>query len=240
MIAFLSLASQKADNTFLLNIVKDFAASYTEESWSYHLYERLGDAKEYLETEPILDLISWDVTVAGALEQLKELRKAYQETFLLIVADRSISPMRYLRPDIAPRALILKPVKSKNTKSAIEDIFKAFTEQLQRNDSSKTFHIETREGIQNVPVSQIDYFEAKEKKIFLRTKSEEYGFYDSLDELQKRLPASFFRCHRSYIVNMKRVKETQLSENLLLMKDGIAVPFSRSYKRAIKEYRQHG
>jgi len=92
------------------------------------------------------------------------------------------------------------------------------------------------EGKQYIPLNQIYYVEAREKKIFIRTKQEEYGFYDTIENMEKKLPENFLRCHRSYIVNMSKVTAVKVSQSLIEVQDNLQVPLSRSYKRAVKEY----
>jgi two-component system, LytTR family, response regulator LytT len=66
--------------------------------------------------------------------------------------------------------------------------------------------------------------------------------YGTLDELQARLdPASFWRVHRSHLVNIHKIKEIVpwVSRNYILkMKDakGTEIPVSRAQTRRLREY----
>lgn len=154
----------------------------------------------------------------------------------MVVADGSISPMVYLRPGIMPSSLLLKPVSRENLVMVVNEMMDAFTEKFDSKDVPESFVIETREGKQYIPLNQIYYVEAREKKIFIRTKQEEYGFYDTIENMEKKLPENFLRCHRSYIVNMSKVTAVKVSQSLIEVQDNLQVPLSRSYKRAVKEY----
>ena len=235
MITFFALCGQKAEYELIKAFVSKYAALYTDEMWEYICFQKLKEAEYFLRSEPVLDIISWDVTLKGAKEALERIRRRNGTAFLLIVADATVSPLHYLKPGISPRALLLKPIDGHSAETVVRDIFEVFMRRME-NSEDHSFLVETREGKQYVPLWQIDYFEAKEKKLFVRTKSREYGFYATLDELMKKLPNNFLRCHRSYIVNMKRAEKLILSENLIQLADGVMVPFSRSYKKALKEY----
>lgn len=239
MITYLALLKKKAEHEQLLKVIKKYAAIYTDEMWSYLFAQNVSGAEELLASEPVLDLISWDVTIKDALTALKTMRSCHNESFLIVIADISVSPMAYLKPGIFPGALLIKPVNHKDLEQVIKDLFEVLTRKFD-NGQEDTFLVETREGKRYIPVGQIDYFEAKEKKIFVRIKSCEYGFYDVLEALESRLPIGFLRCHRSYIVNMKRAKSLNLSRHVISMVDDVEVPFSRSYKKAIKEYLKNG
>jgi two-component system response regulator LytT len=66
--------------------------------------------------------------------------------------------------------------------------------------------------------------------------------FRTLDELQARLdPATFWRVHRSHLVNINKIKEIVpwFSRNYILrMKDARAteIPVSRSQTRRLREY----
>ena len=54
---------------------------------------------------------------------------------------------------------------------------------------------------------EIDYIESNEGQSFLHIKGESFPSVSTLNELEARLlPFGFFRCHRSYIVNLQKVK----------------------------------
>lgn len=235
MITYLALLKNKTEYEQLLKVIQKYAAIYTDEIWSYLFVQNVSRVKELLASEPVLDLISWDVTIKDALAALENMRSCHNEAFLMVIADTSVSPTAYLKPGIFPGALLMKPVNRKDLEQVIKDLFEVLVKKFDEGQAD-TFLVETREGKCYIPVGQIDYFEAKEKKIFVRTKSCEYGFYDALEALENRLPIGFVRCHRSYIVNMKRARSLNLSRHIILMVDDVEVPFSRSYRKAIKEY----
>lgn len=236
MITFLSYASQKSENILIKEEVRLQAARWTEEAWAYELFEELSQVENYLSKDPLLDIVSWDVTVRGAAEGLKRMRKSHPQAFLLVIADESISPMVYLRPGISPSSLLLKPLGKYPLNEIIEEMMAAFSERFEKKEVQKVFVIESREGKQYIPLQQIYYVEAREKKVYIRTKQEEFGFYETIENMEKQLPETFCRCHRSYIVNMAKVRGVKASLNLIEIQDGLEVPLSRSYKKTIKEY----
>ncbi|MBE1555218.1 LytTR family transcriptional regulator DNA-binding domain-containing protein [Sporosarcina limicola] len=55
---------------------------------------------------------------------------------------------------------------------------------------------------------EIDYIESNDGQSFLHIKGESFPSVFTLNELEERLlPFGFFRCHRSYIVNLQKVRE---------------------------------
>ena len=212
------------------------AAFHSEEDWRYFLYTKLEDLRKALKAEPVLDILCWNVSGKQALSELEQTRKKYMEAFLLLIADSSISPMEYLRPSILPTALLLSPFDRFQCSQVLGELISSYCSQFKNKEDEDTFLIETREGRQRVPLSQISFVEARDKKIYICTRSESFGFYETIDHMSELLPGHFLRCHRSFIVNMEKVKKLNLSEGMIELDNGETVPLSRSYRKAVRAY----
>ena len=91
-----------------------------------------------------------------------------------------------------------------------------------------------------VDADDIYYASAQEKTTLVYTRKEEYAMPMSISDFQAGLPGEqFFRCHRSYTVNLSKIREIVPWFNntyLLRLRDIDAeVPVSRS---KVKEFRQ--
>lgn len=88
---------------------------------------------------------------------------------------------------------------------------------------------------------EIDYIESLDKCNYLSVRGSLYPAAFTMDELESRLErCGFFRCHRSYIVNMQRVREVEkLTKNsfTLLLNDtaGSRIPLSKGRATQMKE-----
>ena len=214
--------------------LRDIAARRTDGEWEMHGFSDVVSVQEYLADEPVLDILNWDLTVCNSLEELKGVRPRYKQAFLMLLADASISPMAYIRPNIVPNSLLLKPYTEIELLTVLNEMVES-CESSEDVTCAESILIETREETRRIPYSKIYYIEAREKKVFVRTRKEEYGFYRSVESIMNELPAYFQRCHRSYIANMRKAIQICNSDNTIEMGNGIRVPIARSYKRQIKE-----
>lgn len=88
---------------------------------------------------------------------------------------------------------------------------------------------------------EIDYIESNEGQSHLHIKGEAFSCGFTLSELEERLKAfGFFRCHRSYIVNLQKVREvitwTRNSYNLILDdEDKTSIPLSKAKMAQLKD-----
>lgn len=89
-----------------------------------------------------------------------------------------------------------------------------------------------------VPIEQISHIESLQKKTWFYANDEGYCTNYTLKDLQVRLPHSFLRIHRSYIVNIAFIQRISrdLSSNLVLtLKDETELPVSQTYITDLKK-----
>lgn len=78
--------------------------------------------------------------------------------------------------------------------------------------------------------SEIVYCEVIARKIYLHLRGgETVAYYDKLEELEKRMDKRFFRCHRSYLVNLDFVRGCR--DGLVMLAEGGEIPVSRLRER---------
>lgn len=235
MISMIIFNKKEEELLLLTKLVKELAAKLTEDYWRIETSTSLEEVSRIFQKNPLVDFSCYDITLKDTLEKLIEIRKEYVEMGLLLIADSSVSPLSYLRPSIKADALLMRPFTCENIKETLTELFMDHFK-IVSDDKEKMYVIESKEGKITVPYCKIYYFEAREKKVFIRIKSEEYGFYAVLDQLEEILPENFIRCHRSFIVNADKVLQVKLSSNSLRLSEGFDVPLSRSYKPVWKEF----
>jgi two-component system LytT family response regulator len=106
--------------------------------------------------------------------------------------------------------------------------------------SVHTINLVKDERIIVTDINDIYYAEAHEKMTFVYTRREEYVMSKNITEFCSRLPEeAFFRCHRSYCINLSKIREIEPWFNntyMLKLRDlEFQVPVSRS---KVKEFRQ--
>lgn len=85
-----------------------------------------------------------------------------------------------------------------------------------------------------IPYREILCFEKKQRKVLVYRDSSENPceFYSTMDELCSMLPGYFFRCHNSYVVNMRNVRRYART---YFDVGGHHVPISRVYEKQARE-----
>ncbi len=103
-----------------------------------------------------------------------------------------------------------------------------------------TINLVKDERIIVTDINDIYYTEAHEKLTFVYTRREEYVMSLNISEFCSRLPeAYFFRCHRSYCVNLSKIREIEpwFNNTYILKLHDLAfqVPVSRSKVKAFRQ-----
>ncbi len=214
--------------------MSDLTADYSDEKLEIREASTKSQLLSFLSEADLLDLAVVDVTLPGALEGARQVRSRFSGAEILVVADTSVSPMEYMHPSIRASALLLRPV-SERWEPSIRDFFTPILLRKHPDAGEGILRVENRDGIFRIPFSRICYLEAREKKVFIRTPTEEYGVNEALERLAAQLPDNFLRCHRSYIVNRDWVYRIRLPENLLYLRNDMQVPISRGCRAAMRE-----
>lgn len=101
-------------------------------------------------------------------------------------------------------------------------------------DAAKNLVIQRGSGCQVVPLSDILYCEVLGRKIFIHKKDGiVLDYYDRLEDLEQRVDSRFFKCHRSYLVNLDHVGGCQ--DGQVLLSQGERIPVSRLRERELTQ-----
>lgn len=95
--------------------------------------------------------------------------------------------------------------------------------------------VQTGSGDAVLRLEQIDYLEAARNYIAVHADGREYIIRETMSNLMRRLSGgSFARTHRSYIVNIDKIREIRTidSAQRIFLHNGDDVPLSRSYRDA--------
>ena len=103
-------------------------------------------------------------------------------------------------------------------------------------DEDDALFFKTEYKIVRVNVSSISCVEGMSEylKLHLDDEKSPLVILLSMKKLEARLPAFFMRVHKSYIINLKKIRE--VSRNRILMENGTLIPVGDIYKEAFQSY----
>jgi two-component system LytT family response regulator len=101
--------------------------------------------------------------------------------------------------------------------------------------------IVVRDGphIRVIPVEKLDFAEAQDDLVVLRSEGKKYSKSQTLAALASTLdPSRFFRVHRSYVINLDRLRQVELyakNSHVAILTDGSRIPISREGHARLKD-----
>jgi DNA-binding LytR/AlgR family response regulator len=122
------------------------------------------------------------------------------------------------------RALIQKMVRELNEQDEFGD------------DDTGEFIVNAGAEFIRIQTRGILFLESRAKRMVVHTRGQELEFYANFNTCMTLLPQHFVRCHKSFVVNLRKVRSANFSENTLTLVDNGIIPISRTYRDGIRAW----
>ena len=226
---------KKKENDYLADKAKDVNAYVSDTKLKIsQLLDRDDVTDKVKSGDPGQGLMAVTAVSDKDASVAENVRSANKSAGIMIVADETVSPKRYLTPKIKASSLLLRPYSDDEASDTMKEFLSDF---YARDDiRKKNIVIGSRGNKHAVSLSEIYYIEAKGKKVLFRLKNRELSEYASFETVLKALGDNFVRCHRSFAFNMDYFMSVKLSDNQIKLMHGMTVPLSRTYKAMMREW----
>lgn len=122
--------------------------------------------------------------------------------------------------------LIKKPLNE-------EKVEKAYLKAIEKfNKENKVIVVKTLKETRKVKINEIYYIESDARLVNIYLKNEVLVSYGKLSDMEEILKGNFLRTHKSYLVNLERVKSYK--HNQVILDNGKVVPISRNSISKVK------
>ena len=196
------------------------------------------DAKEIIEKDRI-DVLFCDINLPelNGLDFVKSLENPPMVVFTTAYSEYAIDGFRLDAVDY-----LLKPFGLEEFNHAVDKIKKIYdaqaaAQEVSQIDEDDAIFLKTEYKIVRVNIANIQYIEAMSEylRIFQGEGTRPIIVLLSMKKMEERLPStSFMRVHRSYIINLKRIKE--VSKSRIVLDEDIDIPIGDSYRDQFNAY----
>ncbi len=185
--------------------------------------------EELLNYDKSIDILFLDIQMNGmdGMETARKLRSRNFKGFLIFIT--VLQEMVFQSFEVQAYDYLLKPVVEKKFAGTMERLLASMN-----NVSEEKLLVQRGYERSIVSFADIIYAEIIDRKVYLHlVSSEVVDFYDRIENLEERLDSRFFRCHRSYLINMQHLKSYK--NGVAYMESGKEIPISRLRSKAFSE-----
>lgn len=218
------------DEPFMIKELSEHLSKYMEERniTSYEV-TAFSNGSSLLEGRCDFDLIFLDIQMEqpDGMETARLLRRQKNRSLLVFVT--VLKEYVFDAFGVEAYDYLVKPLEAGHFRRTMDRAMKTL-----RQRPAVSIVIRKGNSCQVVPLSRIVYCEVQGRKIYLhKDDGKILDYYEKLEDLERRVDGRFFRCHRSYLVNLGyvcgcRAGQVQLSK-------GGQIPVSRLREKELTE-----
>lgn len=211
------------DEKYMSEQIKRMAEDFFKKKNTDISVAQYSSGEELLENSERIDLLFLDIGMEGmdGIETARMLRAQDYKGFLVFIT--VLKEMVFQSFEVQPFDYLVKPVQEEQFERTMERLFRSIQDRL----SPEKVNLLVQKGYESTILSfqDIIYCEIIDRKVYLHlTSGEVVDYYERIENLEKKLDG-FFRCHRSYLINLNHLKSYR--NNSAYMADGTEIPVSR-------------
>lgn len=189
----------------------------------------LSDLRAYLDEHGYPDIIFTDIMMGNGPSGIDVIQKLFpsncgtQVVFVSGVLEKSLEVYRAEHV-----YFLMKPLEQSKLNDALDKCLANLA-----NSKLRLYEVKSKSNPMIIRVAAINYVESNARKVRIHTNERVLEEYNKLDDVQKTLPDSFIRIHKSYLVNANVIAHA--SQDEVELSDGTVLPISKSHLRTMRE-----
>ncbi len=204
--------------------------SYMEEKRiTAYTVSRFSSGRALLEDNSGFDVIFLDIQMEqpDGMETARLLRQRGDRSLLIFVT--VLKECVFDAFQVEAYDYLLKPLDCAGFRRTMDRAFRSLEQK-----TAKDIVIQRGGGCEVVLLSDIVYCEVLGRKIYIhKSGGAVIDYYNRLEDLENRVDGRFFKCHRSYLVNLDYVRGCRAGQ--VMLSQGGAIPVSRLRERELTQ-----
>ena len=195
---------------------------------SYHI-SQFPNGHALLESECDFDVIFLDIRMEqlDGMETAQTLRQRQSHSLLIFVT--VLKECVFDAFAVEAFDYLIKPLDGNRFSQTMDRAINSL-----RQRTAKSLLVQRGASCEVVPLSQIVYCEVQGRKVYLHlSDGRTIDYYEKLESLERRMDERFFKCHRSYLVNLEYVRGSHAGR--VTLPQGGEIPVSRLRERELTQ-----
>lgn len=209
------------DEKYMAGAVKKMAADFFRAQNIETVIEVFLSGKELLKYEKTVDILFLDIQMKGTdgMETARILRRRGFKGYLIFIT--VLRETVFEAFEVQAYDYLVKPIEQSRFQKTMERV-------LASMQSAGEANLLVQRGYESrlVPFDEIIFCEIIDRKVYLHlTSFEIVDYYDRIENLETKLDGRFFRCHRSFLINLQYLRSYK--NQTAYMEGGKQIPVSR-------------
>lgn len=188
------------DESYMLNHLKENIELYMKQKNLLYNIELFNKVENLLCNHEKFNIVFLDIQMEeiNGMQAARKLRSYGNECFIIFVT--VLNEFVFDAFEVDAINYLIKPLSN-------EKLYKTLDKIVTKLDDNESNYITIQKGYSywKLKLADILYCEVIKRKIYVHLKKETVDYYETIENLERSLPTNFFRCHRSYIINLQYV-----------------------------------
>ncbi len=222
------------DEAYMSDHIRAMACDFFRKKQKETVVVQFSCGEELLRYDKRIDILFLDIQMKGTdgMETAVKLRERGFRGFLIFIT--VLKEMVFRSFAVQAYDYLVKPVAKKQFETTMERLWASL-----QHASDTNLLVQKGHASSIIPVDDIVFCEIIDRKIYLHlTSLEVINYYDRIENLETKLDGRFFRCHRSFLINLQYLKSYK--NGTAYMENGEKIPVSRlrsrEFSSAILQY----
>lgn len=209
------------DEMYISDKIKSMAVNFFAGKKMEIAISQFTSGEELLRCDKSIDILFLDIQMSGmdGMETARKLRSQNYTGYLIFIT--VLKEMVFHSFEVQAYDYLVKPIERECFEKTMERLMTS----MQTSSEAKLL-VQKGYEYSFISFADIIYCEIINRKIYLYLKSGEIiDYYDKMDNLEAKLDGRFFKCHRSYFINLNYLQSYK--NGTAIMSDGSRIPVSR-------------
>ena len=209
------------DEKYMSDKIKMMVSDYFREKNMDIVISQFSSGEELLKDNKTIDILFLDIQMKGmdGMETARKLRNRKFKGVLIFIT--VLKEMVFQSFEVQAFDYLVKPIESSFFERTMERLLDTM-----KNAGKSSLLVQKGYESSIVLLEEIVFCEIIDRKVYLHLVSSEIiDFYDRIENLETKLDSSFYRCHRSFLINLKYLKSYK--NGTAYMEGGAEIPVSR-------------